>query len=100
MASVLERIFADKRVELDERRRTLSPDAIKERAAHAPNPRTFVAALASRRPAIIAEIKRASPSKGDILPGLDPAVIAATYAADAAAAISAPTDAPFKCSLY
>jgi indole-3-glycerol phosphate synthase len=99
MASVLDRIFADKRVELDERRRTLSLDAIKERAAHAPTPRAFVAALASRRPAIIAEIKRASPSKGDILPGLDPVAIAAAYAAEGAAAISVLTDAHFKGSL-
>ena len=99
MASVLDRIFADKRVELDERRRTLSLDAIKERAAQAPSPRAFVTAIASRRPAIIAEIKRASPSKGDILPGLDPAAIATTYAADGAAAISVLTDAHFKGSL-
>jgi indole-3-glycerol phosphate synthase len=96
---VLDRIFAVKRVELDQRRRTVALDEIKERAVQAPPPRAFVAALASRRPAIIAEIKRASPSKGDILPGLDPAVIAATYAADGAATISVLTDAHFKGSL-
>jgi indole-3-glycerol phosphate synthase len=99
MASVLNRIFADKRLELEQRRRTVGLDEVRERAAQAPAPRGFVAALNSRRPAIIAEIKRASPSKGDILPGLDPAVVAATYAADGAAAISVLTDAHFKGSL-
>ena len=69
MASVLDRIFADKRLELEQRRRAVGFDEVRERAAQAPAPRGFVAALAHRRPAIIAEIKRASPSKGDILPG-------------------------------
>lgn len=99
MASVLDRIFADKRLELEQRRRAAGLGDMRERAAQAPAARGFVAALANRRPAIIAEIKRASPSKGDILPGLDPAIVAATYAVGGAAAISVLTDAHFKGSL-
>ena len=72
MASVLDRIFAEKRVELEQQRRELGLDEIKARAARSAPPRDFVGALGNRQPAIIAEIKRASPSKGDILPGLDP----------------------------
>ena len=99
MASVLDRIFAEKRIELEQRRRAVGLDEIRARAAQAAPPRDFVTALANRRPAIIAEIKRASPSKGDIFPGLDPAIVAATYAADGAGAISVLTDAHFKGSL-
>jgi indole-3-glycerol phosphate synthase len=99
MASVLDRIFAAKRAELERRRRELSLDEIKERAKHCAPPCDFAAALTRRDPAIIAEIKRASPSKGDILPGLDSAQVATTYAAHGAAAISVLTDVHFKGSL-
>jgi indole-3-glycerol phosphate synthase len=99
MASVLDRIFAAKRVELEQRRRAIGLDQIKALATQAEPPRDFAGALRNRRPAIIAEIKRASPSKGDILPGLDPAQIAQTYAGHGAAAISVLTDAHFKGSL-
>ncbi|HEV3111515.1 MAG TPA: indole-3-glycerol phosphate synthase TrpC [Candidatus Binataceae bacterium] len=99
MASVLERIFAAKRTELEQQRREIGLEEIKARAADAAPPRDFVGALKGRQPAIIAEIKRASPSKGDILPGLDPASVARGYAATGAAAISVLTDPRFKGSL-
>jgi indole-3-glycerol phosphate synthase len=99
MASILDQIFAAKRAELQEQRERVSLDAIKAAALHAPRPRDFVAALRSRKPAIIAEVKRASPSKGDILPGLDPAAVARDYQAAGAAAISVLTDRHFKGSL-
>ncbi len=99
MSSILERIFAAKRVELDARRRQVSLESVMTEATRAPAPRPFVAALRAARPAIIAEIKRASPSKGDILPNLDPAAVARDYLAGGAAAISVLTDSHFKGSL-
>lgn len=99
MISILERIFAAKRVELEARRRQISLESIMTEAMRAPAPRPFVAALRAARPAIIAEIKRASPSKGDILPNLDPAAVARDYLAGGAAAISVLTDSHFKGSL-
>ena len=99
VSSILERIFAAKRVELEAERAVVPLEMIRAAASSAPAPRDFLAALRGRRPAIIAEIKRASPSKGDILPGLDPAAVARDYAASGAAAISVLTDRHFKGSL-
>jgi indole-3-glycerol phosphate synthase len=99
MASILDKIFAAKRAELRAVRERVPLDSVREVASHAPVPRDFAAALRARRPAIIAEVKRASPSKGDILPGLDPAAIARTYRACGAACISVLTDRHFKGTL-
>jgi indole-3-glycerol phosphate synthase len=99
MSSILDNIYAAKRVEVRARRAVVSPIAIVAEAGRAPRPRDFIAALRASRPAIIAEIKRASPSKGDIMPGLDPVAVAREYAAAGAVAISVLTDAHFKGSL-
>jgi indole-3-glycerol phosphate synthase len=99
MSSILDNIYAAKRAEVRERRAALSPTAIVAQANRTPRPRDFVAALRAHRPAIIAEIKRASPSKGDIMPALDPAAVAREYVAAGAAAISVLTDVHFKGSL-
>jgi indole-3-glycerol phosphate synthase len=99
MTSILDDIYAAKRVELRAQREKVSPMAIVADAGRAPKARDFIAALRSRRPAIIAEIKRASPSKGDIFHGLDPASVAVDYAKAGAAAISVLTDKHFKGSL-
>ena len=99
MTSILDNIYAAKRVEVRARRAVVSPMAIVAEAGRAPKPRDFIAALRARQPAIIAEIKRASPSKGDIMPGLDPANVAREYVAAGAAAISVLTDVHFKGSL-
>jgi len=99
MASILDQIFAAKRVELEAARAVLSLEAIIAAAQQAPAPRSFIGSLRAHRPAIIAEVKRASPSKGDILAGLDPATVARDYATAGAAAISVLTDRHFKGSL-
>jgi indole-3-glycerol phosphate synthase len=99
MASILDRIFAAKREELREIRERTALVAVREAAAQAPAPRDFAAALSAKRPAIIAEVKRASPSKGDILPGLDPASVARAYAHSGAACVSVLTDRHFKGTL-
>ncbi len=99
MSSVLDQIFAAKRDELAARRARVSLEQMIEAASRAPAPRDFIGALRAKSPAIIAEIKRASPSKGDIFPGLDPAALAREYASSGAAAISVLTDRHFKGSL-
>jgi indole-3-glycerol phosphate synthase len=99
MSSILDKIYAAKRDEVRDRRAIVSPVAIVAAAGRAPKPRDFIGALRSHRPAIIAEIKRASPSKGDIFQGLNPASVAIEYAKAGAAAISVLTDVHFKGSL-
>src|SRR5580698_446954 len=99
MASILDEIFAAKRAEVRAQRVTVTPAAIAAAAVRAPAPRSFIDSLRARRPAIIAEVKRASPSKGDILPGLDPVAVARDYKVADAAAISVLTDRHFKGSL-
>ncbi len=99
MNSILEQIFAAKRSALAALQRERPLAQVQAEAADAAPARDFIGALRQRRPAIIAEIKRASPSKGDILPALDPAKLAAEYAAGGAAAISVLTDPHFKGSL-
>src|SRR5260370_30931932 len=88
MTSILDKIYAAKRDEVRDRRAIVSPVAIVAAAGRAPKPRDFIGALRLHRPAIIAEIKRASPSKGDIFNGLDPASVPKDYADAGGAATS------------
>jgi indole-3-glycerol phosphate synthase len=90
---ILARIVDHKRTEL---RDTLHHRAQWERrAAHRPDVRNFRAALTSSPPAIISEIKKASPSKGVLSENFEPASIARLYASGGAAALSVLTDQRF-----
>jgi len=73
-----------------------SPDDLRARAMARPPSRDFRnALLAKDGPSIIAEIKRRSPSKGDLAPGLDAATLASDYARGGAACLSVLTDERF-----
>jgi indole-3-glycerol phosphate synthase len=96
VADILQRILETKRGEIEAARRALPQDEIEARARATPAPRDFVGALrakiAAGRPAVIAEIKRASPSKGLLRADFDPAAIARSYEAGGAACLSVLTD--------
>ena len=96
MSDILQRILGTKRTEVDAARRAISDREIERRAQSAPPPRDFVGAIRAKlalgRPAVIAEIKRASPSKGLLREHFDPAAIALSYAAGGAACLSVLTD--------
>jgi indole-3-glycerol phosphate synthase len=89
---ILARIVARKRQELAESR--IPRDELDERA-RIRIPRDFAAALRASRPAVIAEIKKASPSRGVLAPDFNPVAMAKMYEAGGAAALSVLTDRDF-----
>ena len=97
--TILDRIIAHKREEVAERRRRRDAGQLKAEADRQSAPRGFADALdrkiAAGLPAVIAEIKKASPSKGLIRANYDPAAIAPQYEAAGAACLSVLTDQAF-----
>lgn len=99
MSDILQRILAVKAAEVAAARAVVAQEEVARRAAAAPPPRDFAGAIRARieagRPAVIAEIKRASPSKGVIRADYDPAAIARSYEKAGAACLSVLTDREF-----
>src|SRR5258705_12520436 len=90
---ILARIVDRKRSTLE--RASVNRVDLERRARQRPEVRDFKAALTARPPAIIAEIKKASPSRGILTGDFRPEAIAAIYAAGGAAALSVLTDEEF-----
>ncbi|MGN2252943.1 indole-3-glycerol phosphate synthase TrpC [Frateuria sp. GZRe12] len=99
MTDILQRILARKAEEIAERSATLPLAELASRIEELPPTRGFAAAiedkLAAGLPAVIAEVKKASPSKGVIRADFDPAAIARSYAAGGATCLSVLTDRDF-----
>ena len=99
MANILDRILAVKVREIAAARRVVSETALLRQIEAAGKPRDFVGAMRAKidagDAAVIAEIKKASPSKGVLRADFDPPAIAKSYAAGGAACLSVLTDRQF-----
>jgi indole-3-glycerol phosphate synthase len=99
VSDILQKILARKAEEVQARSARVSLRALSAQVDAAPAVRGFAASLrtriAAQQPAVIAEVKKASPSKGVIRPDFDPAAIARSYEAGDAACLSVLTDVDF-----
>jgi indole-3-glycerol phosphate synthase len=99
VSDILEKIISVKRREIEESRSAVSLSELEKQCSDLPPTRDFVHALRSRveksQPAVIAEIKKASPSKGVIREDFDPVQIARSYEQSGAACLSVLTDREF-----
>ncbi len=94
--SVLDEICERKKEHVTAQKAAIPLEALKAQIKAAPAPKGFIKALqSSSAPAIIAEVKKASPSKGIIREDFDPVQIAGIYEENGAACISVLTDEPY-----
>jgi indole-3-glycerol phosphate synthase len=93
--SFLDKILVSKRIEIAECKNRISQSEIERMAAARTDFRGFESSLNQSGVRIIAEIKRASPSKGEINPDLNPAAVARAYQEGGAAALSVLTEPSF-----
>ena len=95
--NILEKIVWEKDREVELARQKVPLDQLKKQIGLLPPTRSFIAALkrAQVKPAVIAEVKKASPSKGVIRDDFDPVAIAKAYAAGGASCLSVLTDKQF-----
>lgn len=91
-ADILQQIISEKRIEIDELNRSLPIAVLEEKIASREAPRDFLRAISQEKMQLIAEVKKASPSKGLLCPNLDPVAMGKTYAECGAAAISVLTE--------
>jgi indole-3-glycerol phosphate synthase len=92
---ILDEICAHKKVEVAEAKEAVPRDQLFERIADMAQPRDFRRVLREEGISLIAEFKRASPSKGTLIENADPADLATLYEASGARAISVLTDQRF-----
>jgi indole-3-glycerol phosphate synthase len=92
---ILDEIVAHKRGEVARAKETVPLDELQERIERVSPPRDFRTALRLEGISLIAEVKRSSPSRGDMLPGIDAVELAALYEQCGARAVSVLTDEKF-----
>ncbi len=88
----LDKIVAEKKKELEERQKAMPLSQLETIVAQKSAPLDLASALSAEGVSLIAEVKRASPSRGELNPGLDAVELAKTYAKCGAAAISVLTE--------
>lgn len=91
-ANILTKIVADKKVEVEQRKKNMPLASLKESCARRKAHLDFARALSGDSISIIAEVKKASPSRGVLRPDFDPVELAKTYAQGGASAISVLTE--------